>query len=73
MVHHTISNSVNAVAENGVDPAGLITTGQPANAGATFLVIIAEGKFQVIIPHTPIDCLIVRIRLSDNVDGIVLP
>ena len=69
------ANSTNAVAENGVEPAGFITTGQPAaKAGAIFLVIIAAGKFQgVIIPHTPIGCFIDIILLSAIVEGIVFP
>ena len=69
------ASSTKAVAEKGVVPAGFITTGHPAaNAGATFLVIIAAGKFQgVIIPQTPIGCLIVIILLSAMVEGIVFP
>ena len=44
-----------AKADSGVSAAGFITTVQPAaKAGATFLAIMACGKFQgVIIPTTP--------------------
>ena len=44
-----------AIALNGVSLGGLTITEQPAaNAGATFLVIMAAGKFQgVMIPQTP--------------------
>ncbi|MNT10508.1 hypothetical protein D3C72_1453420 [compost metagenome] len=53
----------NAIAENGVWEAGFSTTVQPATkAGATFRVIIANGKFQgVIAATTPTPCLIVSI------------
>ena len=70
-----LANSTNAVAVKGVLPAGFITTGHPeARAGATFLVIIAAGKFQgVIIPHTPTGCFIVIILLPCIVEGIVFP
>ena len=55
-----------ASAERGVRVGGLKTTEQPtAIAGATFLVIMAFGKFHgVIAPTTPTGCFITTIRLS---------
>ncbi len=48
----------------GVAEAGFSTTVQPAaKAGASFLVIIAAGKFQGVMAATgPIGCLMARIR-----------
>ena len=52
-----------AKADSGVASAGLITTVQPAaKAGATFLVIMAFGKFQgVIAATTPTACLLTKL------------
>ena len=45
-----------------------------AMAGATFLAIIAAGKFHgAIIPATPIGCLIFTIRRSAHGELIVSP
>ncbi len=51
------------------------TTVQPAaSAGPTLRVIIAFGKFQgVIAAHTPIGCLMTRMRLSGWWPGMVSP
>jgi hypothetical protein len=59
------SNTI-ARAESGVSVAGLETNEHPAaSAGATFLVIIAFGKFQgVIDATTPTGCFITIILLS---------
>ena len=64
-----------AVATNGVSSEGLITTVHPAaKAGATFLVIIAKGKFQgVIAATTPIGCFNTTILLSTEFEGIISP
>lgn len=60
---------------NGVSLGGLMTTEHPAaNAGATFLVIRAAGKFHgVIIPQTPTGSLNVRRVVFLKDDGIVTP
>ena len=71
----TSAKCTSALAERGVCSAGFIITVHPAAiAGATFLVIIAAGKFHgVINAHTPTGCLIVTILLSFCVAGILLP
>mmetsp|Transcript_12646 Transcript_12646/g.31053 ORF Transcript_12646/g.31053 Transcript_12646/m.31053 type:complete len:202 (+) Transcript_12646:569-1174(+) len=60
-----LASSASARAVNGVCCAGLITTGHPAaSAGATFLVIMAAGKFHgVMSAHTPTPCRITIMRL----------
>ena len=60
------ASSAIARADKGVSVAGLETNEHPAaSAGATFLVIIALGKFQgVIDATTPIGCFITVILLS---------
>lgn len=52
-----------------------MTTEQPAaNAGATFLVIIAAGKFHgVMIPHTPMGCFTVITVVFGIDEGITSP
>ena len=69
------ANSAIAKAENGVCDAGRITKVQPAaKAGAALRVIIAFGKFQgVMAAHTPIGCLVTKMRLSKPVDGMMSP
>lgn len=70
-MYFTISLTLHkASADRGVSSAGLITTVQPtAIAGDAFLVIIAAGKFQgVIIPATPIGCLIAMYLLDETGD-----
>jgi hypothetical protein len=69
------ASSARASADSGVCDAGLMTTVQPAaSAGAALRVIIAAGKFHgVIIPHTPIACLITKMRLSAAGEGIASP
>ena len=60
---------------NGVAEAGLMTIVHPAaSAGAPLRVIIAAGKFHgVMRPQTPTGCLIVRMRRSPMVLGMVWP
>jgi hypothetical protein len=64
-----------ANAVNGVSLGGLMTTAQPAaNAGATFLVIIAAGKFQgVIMPQTPMGSFTDSNLVCGRDEGIVWP
>src|SRR3954464_72594 len=69
------ASSASASAENGVCPAGLMTTLQPAaSAGPALRVIIALGKFHgVISAHTPIGCFMTTMRLSAHGEGIGSP
>mmetsp|Transcript_5514 Transcript_5514/g.9227 ORF Transcript_5514/g.9227 Transcript_5514/m.9227 type:complete len:203 (+) Transcript_5514:937-1545(+) len=64
-----------AMADNGVSSAGFTTIVHPAaRAGASFLVIIAEGKFQgVTAAQTPTGCFIVIRRLEETLLGMTLP
>lgn len=68
-------SSARAFAVNGVSPGDFATTVHPAaRAGATFLVIIAAGKFQgVMRPQTPMGCLIVITLLPGTEAPIVSP
>src|SRR5690606_37428801 len=61
----SLARCTSASAENGVNSDGFNTTVQPtANAGATFRVIIAAGKFHgVIAATTPTGCLSTKRRL----------
>jgi hypothetical protein len=60
------SRPARASAVSGVSSAGFSTTEQPAaNAGPSFLVAIAAGKFQgVTSTETPIGCRVTRILLA---------
>jgi hypothetical protein len=69
------ASSASANALSGVCSAGFTTTVQPAaSAGATFLVIIAAGKFHgVMAALTPIGWRMTMRRLSAWVAGMVSP
>ena len=69
------TNRAKASAESGVNSDGLTITVQPtAKAGATFLVIIADGKFHgVMAATTPMGCLSAMILLSAACEGITSP
>jgi hypothetical protein len=69
------ASSASASAENGVAPAGLMMTVQPAaSAGETLRVIIEDGKFHgVIAAQTPTGCLITMSRRSLPMVGITSP
>ena len=69
------ASSASASAESGVCSAGLQTIVLPAaSAGAALRVIIAEGKFQgVMPPQTPTGCLSTTMRVSVCCAGIVSP
>ena len=62
-------------AESGVCSAGFSTIVQPtASAGADFLVTIAEGKFQGVMPAvTPTGSRVTTIRRSGAGDGMTDP
>ena len=64
-----------ASAESGVCSAGFSTIVQPtASAGADFLVTIAEGKFQGVMPAvTPTGSRVTTIRRSAAGDGMTDP
>ena len=70
-----LASSTNLIAVSGVNSDGMSTTVQPtASAGATFLVIMAAGKFQgVMTATTPTGCLETNNRLLACVAGIVFP
>ena len=69
------ASSASASAESGVCSAGLQTIVLPAaSAGAALRVIIADGKFQgVMPPHTPTGCLSTTMRVPVCGAGIVSP
>ena len=69
------ASSASASAESGVCSAGLHTIVLPAaSAGAALRVIIAEGKFQgVMPPQTPTGCLSTTMRVPVCWAGIVSP
>jgi hypothetical protein len=69
------ANFAKAMQLNGVSLGGLITTEHPAaRAGATFLVIMAAGKFQgVIMPQTPTGSRYVMTLALGKEDGMVSP
>jgi hypothetical protein len=66
-----IPRFISAIAVKGVSGAGFTMHEHPAaNAGATFRVIMAAGKFQgVIIAATPTGCFRVYICIDDFEDG----